>query len=133
MVMSVAEVAKRWIGTYMNTDPDPNPEELFAPRVIARHNTDDKVIDMSGSEYARYLIDRRAKIRELMPDFKVEDFTQHIAESAFIYVLTSTGTLPDGTRVRIPACVVWDIEDGRIANITTIGDKSHREAMDRSL
>ena len=133
MGVNIAELAKRFVGTYLNTDPDPKFEELLAPKVTAWHNFDAEKVTYDGAEFAKDWLLRREDARSLMRDFRVDDFKVHLADSAIIFTQTVTGTLPDGTRVRIPGCVVLGLEDGRIATINSVGDSKQREAFEKAL
>ena len=130
MTISVEEVARRWTGSYLDTDPDPDPENLFASKVLGWHNFDDEVVEYEGAKLANRLLGRRARIRNVIPDFRVEDFKLHIAESAFIFVQTSVGTRPDGVPFKIPGCVIWEVADGRIVTVNSVGDRAQRDFME---
>jgi hypothetical protein len=133
MTRSVAEVARRFVGSYLGTNPDPHFEELYAPKVLAWHNFDAKKVEYHGNELAKMQLERLAQVKRLMPNFRIQDFTMHVAESAFIFVQTWVGTLPDGTPVRIPGVVVWEVKDGQIITVNAVGDFKQREAMERAL
>ena len=133
MTRTVAEVAKRFVGTYLDTDPDPKLEELYAAKVTRWHNFDPAKHEVRGRDIANQMVTRRALIRSVIPDFRVEDFKLHIAESAFIIVQTSAGTLPDGTPFRIPACVIWEVSDGQIVTVNSVGDSQQRRALEEVL
>lgn len=49
-----------------------------------------------------------------LPDFHYEDVRRQETETGFVSEHTVYGTLPDGTVIRIPACVVGDVSEGRI-------------------
>lgn len=132
MSRSAEEVARRWVGSYLGHDPDPDPADLFASKVMGFHNFDDEKIEYDGRELADMLLNRRAKVKNLMSDFHVEDFKCHVADDAFIFVQTSAGTLPDGTPVRIPGAVIWGVEGGRIVSVNSVGDHMHRAAFEEA-
>jgi hypothetical protein len=133
MTISVADLAKRFTGSYLGHDPDPHFPELFADVVHGKHNFDAAFQEYVGAELAQNMLDRREAIRRVMPDFDVIDFTVHIAEDAFIVVQTSVGTLPDGTAVRIPGVVVFDVADGRIVAINSVRDESQAADLENAL
>lgn len=128
-----SEFAKRFVGTYLNTDPDPNFHELLAPRVTAWHNFDAEKVEADGVDFAKEWLERRAEARRLLPDFQVEDFNIHLADDAVFFTQTVTGTLPDGQKCRIPGCVVLGMENGRIATINSVGDHKQREPFEKAL
>ncbi|MFD2416490.1 nuclear transport factor 2 family protein [Amycolatopsis pigmentata] len=133
MTISVADLAKRFTGSYLGHDPDPDFLDLFADVVRAKHNFDVTSQEYAGRELAEQMLTRREAIRQVMPDFDVIDFTVHIAEDAFIIVQTSVGTLPDGTAVRIPGVVVFDVADGRIVAINSVRDESQAADLENAM
>jgi hypothetical protein len=133
MTISVADIVQRFTGSYLGHDPDPNFHELFADVVHGKHNFDEAAREYAGRELAGEMLMRREAIRRVMPDFEVTDFTVHIAEDAFIVVQTSIGTLPDGTAVRIPGIVVFDVADGRIVAINSVRDESQAADLENAL
>ena len=133
MPKSVAEVAKRFIGSYLGTAVDPDFADLFAPKLVAWHNYDAKKVEYDGAAWASMQLQKRDQLRRLVPDHTIENFTLHVAESAFILVHTSVGTLPDGTRFRVPACLVWSVRNGRIVSVNSISDSTQRARLDGAL
>lgn len=133
MTLSVSEMAERFTGTYLNTNPDPHFRDLFAPTVIAWHNFDAKKGEYTADAIASFFIEKRAQMRELLPDFRADDFIMHESPTALVYTQTTRGTLPDGTEVAFPGVVVMEIENGKIVTINSVGDKQQRDAMEAEI
>lgn len=134
MARSVTEVAEICIGSYLlDRGPDPAFGEIFATTVIGRHNYDSGSVNYDGVRLAEEMLARRVQIDQLMPDFRVENHRLHIANKAFAFVHTSCGTLPDGTQVRIPACSIFEVEDGKIISVNSVSDFAHRAALESAL
>lgn len=130
MTRSIAELARRWAGTYVGDDPDPHPEELFAPKVLGWHNFDEQKVEYEGATLAQWLLRTRADIQREIPDFTVEKFNVHVADNAIVFVQTSVGTLPNGERFSIPSLVIWGVENGRIVTVYSVGDRVQRGVLD---
>lgn len=129
MPLSNSEIASRFTGTYLDTDPDPDFSDLFAPTVIAWHNFDPEKIEYTGDAIARFFIDKRAEMRAIIPDFRADEFRMHQAPTALVFTQTTRGTLPDGTEFAFPGAVVMEIENGKIVTINSVGDKQQRNEM----
>lgn len=129
MTLSIAEIARRFTGTYLDTDPDPNFRELFAPTVVAWHNFDPEKVEYTGDAIAQFFIDKRAEMRAIIPDFRADEFRMHQAPTALTFTQTTRGTLPDGTEFAFPGAVVMEIENGKIVTINSVGDKQQRDEM----
>jgi hypothetical protein len=126
MTMSVREVAERFAGTYMQTDPDPNFADLFASEFTHWHNYDVRADTFPGEFMASAMVRTLSLTNELMPDHKDELLYLHVADSAFTLAARATGTLPDGTKIDIPRALVGTVEDGKITKIDSWGDHAQR-------
>lgn len=133
MTRNVQEVADRLVGSYLNTNPDPNLAEIFAPKVLGWHNFDPEKVEYDGPGLAKMLMQRRAEVRQVMPDFQVEDFKAHVAQDAIIFTQVSAGTLADGTPYRCPGCVVWSVENGQIISVNSIRDRAMNIGLEKAL
>lgn len=54
-----------------------------------------------------------------------------MSPNGFAPAATLEGELPDGTPVRIPRCLLVEVEDGLIVRINEFGDRGRREPYDR--
>lgn len=129
MPLSISEIARRFTGTYLNTDPDPNFRDLFAPTVLAWHNFDAEKVEYTGEAIAQFFIGKRDEMRAIIPDFRADDFRMHEAPTALAFTQTTRGTLPDGTALAFPGAVVMEIENNKIVTINSVGDKQQRDEM----
>lgn len=50
----------------------------------------------------------------VVQNFRYEDVRRQLTDTGFVSEHVVCGTLPNGITIRIPACVVGDISDGRI-------------------
>lgn len=53
-------------------------------------------------------------VRAVVPDFRYEEVRRAATGNGFVEEHAVRGTLPDGSLLDLPACVVADVEDGRI-------------------
>ncbi len=129
MPLSITEIARRFTGTYLNTDPDPEFRDLFAPTVTAWHNFDTEKVEYTGDAIADFFVQKRAEMRAIIPDFRADDFRMHEAMTALVFTQTTRGSLPDGTQFAFPGAVVMEIENGKIVVVNSVGDKQQRDDM----
>ena len=60
------------------------------------------------------LLEFSAAVSAIVPDFRYEDIVCVATTNGFVEEHSVCGTLPDGQPLRIAACVVAEVEDGRI-------------------
>lgn len=131
---TVAEIADICIGSYLlGKGRHTEFGDIFADNILAWHNYDPAPMEFEGAVFADYMMEQRDRIDKLMPDCHVEDYKLHITDSAFAFVHTSCGTLPDGTDVRIPACSIFEVTGGRIVTVNSVSDRGHRAALEAAL
>jgi ketosteroid isomerase-like protein len=53
-------------------------------------------------------------VHKVVPDFHYEDCVCHVTDTGFVEEHRVCGTLPDGSALNLFACVVGDVEDGKI-------------------
>ena len=53
-------------------------------------------------------------VLEVVAEFRYEDAVRVATDTGFVEEHTVLGTLPDGSRLNIAACVVAEVQDGRI-------------------
>lgn len=53
----------------------------------------------------------------VVPDFRYEDRVVTGTDEGFVEEHMVCGTLPDGSALRLPACVVAEVRDGRIVRL----------------
>lgn len=63
------------------------------------------------------LLDFAAAFRSAMEGYRYDNVVCSATKTGFVEERDVCGTLPDGSDLRIPACVVADISDGRITRI----------------
>lgn len=61
-------------------------------------------------------------VSAVIPDFHYEDIRCAATSGGFVEEHTVCGTLPDGKPLRLSACVVGDVEDGRIHRLREYAD-----------
>ena len=110
----------------------PNIVEIFADQVVAYHNYDKEKQYFDGPNFSNHLFDRRAKSRNVLRNYRVEDFKCHVASDAIIFTQATCGTLSDGSTIRIPVAVVWTVKDGRIVDVNSVGDYEQRAAFEQA-
>jgi ketosteroid isomerase-like protein len=80
----------------------------IAPDVAAWTNFDDRTKDLDGIR--RVL----GWLRSKLPDLRYEEIRLEARDGGFLQRHVLRGTAADGTEVVVPACVVAEVEDGRI-------------------
>ncbi|MDQ1719260.1 MAG: hypothetical protein QOE89_3213 [Pseudonocardiales bacterium] len=128
-----AELAHRFVGSYTGTDICPHVEDLFAPTVSVWHNYDAQRQDIPGPMYARAMMWKVGGCAERIPDYADRVDHLHVATDAIVVAARATGTLPDGSPLDVPRCLILSVEDGRIARVDSYGDRAHHSPLDEIL
>ncbi|MEM1434224.1 MAG: nuclear transport factor 2 family protein [Pseudomonadota bacterium] len=63
------------------------------------------------------LLEFSAAVSAVVPDFRYEDIVCVATATGFVEEHSVCGTLPDGQALRIAACVVAEVEGGRIQSL----------------
>src|SRR5687768_14261000 len=98
-------------------------ESLFAPGATAWHNTDGQDQPMESREPIRQ------RLRTLIPDFRFDDAIPHGFEGGFVIQYVVRGTLPDGSELSSPACMVGTVNDGLITRVQEYIDSAHMQKL----
>lgn len=87
------------------------------------HNTDgkDEPLRQSGA--------RRRPVHEVVPDFHFDVSAIHSWENGFAVQYVARGTLPDGSAVEAPACLIGTVRDGKVHRFEEYLDSSHVEGL----
>jgi ketosteroid isomerase-like protein len=110
MLMTARELADRYVEAVMRSwTRDPS---LYTADATKWHNTDEATepVIRPGDE------ERIALLLRAVPDLSCEDIRVDAWNDGFVirYVLTGTA---DGTPLRVPACIVATVREGRIARL----------------
>ncbi len=74
-----------------------------------------------------------AAVRRIMPDYHYADVIQMATASGFVEEHSVRGTLPDGEELRLAACVIGEIHDGRITELREYVDSFAARALAKAL
>jgi ketosteroid isomerase-like protein len=96
---------------------------MYAPDAVVWHNTDG--VEQSVEENLRVL--RWATSR--IAGFRYEDVRRTATAGGFIEQHVLRGTAPSGEELRVPACIVCTVHDGRIARLDEYFDSAQIAAL----
>lgn len=90
-------------------------EEGDEETVRALCSPDLVVIQNRGQELTLdALLEFVAAVQGVVRDFRYEDAVCHGTEHGFVEDHLACGTLPDGSELRLPACVLAEVRDGKV-------------------
>ncbi|MEQ8858597.1 MAG: nuclear transport factor 2 family protein [Pseudomonadales bacterium] len=69
----------------------------------------------------------------VVEDFRYEDAVRTATESGFVEEHSVCGTLPDGSELKLAACVVAEVRDGRITSLREYLDGSRARGLLKAL
>ena len=72
-------------------------------------------------------------VKQLVPDFHYANARRTATPSGFIEEHTVSGTLPDGSKLKIAACVVADVSEGKISNLREYVDAAAAQGLLKAL
>ena len=124
--MTPAEIAKRLIENY---DPEHPSDEVYADTIVSWHNYDEKEIKLTREHLAMGAKMEHGALGKVLSGFGYQDRRAYAADDAVIVTHVMVGTLADGTKIRIPACQVHTITDGRISRMDVYMDSAPMAAL----
>ncbi|ABC63839.1 nuclear transport factor 2 family protein [Erythrobacter litoralis] len=74
-----------------------------------------------------------AAFRSVVQGYRYDNATCSVTETGFVEEHDVCGTLPDQSEVRIPACVVAEVQDGRITSIREYLDTARAAGVMKAL
>lgn len=101
-------------------------DALFSSDATLWHNTDERVLSLTRA------VASRSRISASHPDFAVVDVTAAAWEAGFVVEFAYTATAGCGRAVRIPACIIGTIADGRVAGVAEYLDSTALAHLDVS-
>ena len=112
---SPAEVLAAWLPAWL--DGRRAPATLYADEVTVWHNIGEREqrLDQPPSF---------GRLRAALPDVQHADVKTHVTPSGFVVQATTVAALPDGSVVRVPACLVVTVEEGRIVRFEEYADSA---------
>ena len=96
---------------------------IYAPEAVIWHNNDDT--EQTVDENLRVL--RWATSR--IAGFRYEDVRRTATSTGFMEQHTLRGTAPNGEDLRVPACIVCTVVDGRITRLDEYFDPAQIAAL----
>lgn len=133
MSFDINELVRRFTGSYTATDIDPNIGDLFAPTMTVWHNYDANRMELPGAMYAKGMMWKIVGCTERVKNYV--DKLDHVivTDNKVVVAATATGTMPDGSELKIPRCIILTIENGRIAHVDSYSDHAHSGPLDKLL
>ena len=107
--MTNEEIAASLFAAFEQDDMD-KVRELCAPEFRARQNLNPE-FDIET------LIGFSQAVSAVVTDFRYEEAVRSSTESGFVEEHLVLGNLPDGSELKLAACVVADVVDGKIVHL----------------
>ena len=123
--MESIAIAEALFGAFVSGD-DEAVRALCAPDARAVQN---HAPPMSLDELLAF----SAAVRRIMPDYHYADVVRMTTTSGFVEEHSVRGTLPDGEELRLAACVIGEIRDGRITELREYVDSVAARGLGRAL
>jgi uncharacterized protein len=114
----IAQLADRLIAAIQSRDVDAIRNDIYAPDVRIWHNTDEQ--EQTLDENVRVL----KWIGRNVTDLRYEDVRRQITANGFVQQHALCGTTVGGVELRIAACLVVGVADGRIVRIDEYVDSA---------
>ena len=127
---SAMAVARRLIEAY---DPEHPSPEIWADEIVSWHNYDEREVRLTRDDLSRGAAREHAVLRQVLAGFAYKDRRVYAADDAVVMTHVMVGELPDGTKVRLPACHVYALEGGRIARMDVYMDSGFNDAIGDAL
>jgi hypothetical protein len=96
---------------------------LYAPEIEFRLNIAPGVTKMSGADYYNLRRDEVGKLRQL-EGYRMDIEGCLVHDAGFVLTTRLFGTTPDGVAVDLPACLLYEVRDGRITAIEEFVDSA---------
>jgi ketosteroid isomerase-like protein len=96
---------------------------LYAPQVVFRINIAPDVMEMSGADYYNLRHDEVGKLRKL-DGYRMDVEGCFVHDTGFVLTTRLYGTTPDGIAIDLPACLLYEVRDGRITAIDEFVDSA---------
>ena len=100
--------------------------QLCAPEFRARQN-------LNNEFDVETLIQFSQAVSAIVNDFRYEDVIRSATDSGFVEEHTVRGTLPNGSQLTLVACVVADIENGKITRLREYVDTAAAAGLSAAL
>jgi ketosteroid isomerase-like protein len=125
-ISATAELARRLSESYDPQHPSP---DVYADELVVWHNYDEREVRLDRDQLATGAEREHGALRRVLSDFGYTDRRLYAAADAVVMTHVMVGTLADGTPVRIPACHVYRLKDGRIARMDVYMDSGQTTAL----
>lgn len=79
------------------------------------------------------LLDFSAAVTAIIPDFRYEDSRCQDTANGFVEEHIVRGTLPDGSQLRLPACVIGEVQGGKIIRLREYVDTAAAAGLIQAL
>ena len=96
---------------------------IYSPDAVIWHNNDQ--IEETPDRNLRVL----GWVTKNIKDLRYEELRRHETPSGFVQQHVLRGIAPNGTALKIPACIVCEVKDGRITRLDEYLDSAHTAAL----
>ena len=123
--MDNQQIAADLFSAFETRDMD-TVRQLCAPEFRARQN-------LNNEFDVETLIQFSQAVSAIVKDFRYEDIIRCATDSGFVEEHTVRGTLPNGSQLTLVACVVADIENGKITRLREYVDTAAAAGLSAAL
>ena len=123
--MDNQQIAAKLFTAFQTGDMD-TVRNLCAPEFKARQN-------LNNEFDVETLIQFSEAVSTIVSDFRYEDVIRSATNKGFVEEHTVRGILPDGGELTLAACVVADIENGKIAQLREYVDTAAAAGLSAAL
>ena len=123
--MDNQQIAAKLFTAFETGDMD-TVRNLCAPEFKARQN-------LNNEFDVETLIQFSKAVSTIVINFRYEDVIRSATNKGFVEEHTVRGTLPDGGELKLAACVVADIENGKIAQLREYVDTAAAAGLSAAL
>lgn len=96
---------------------------IYAPNAVIWHNNDQ--LEETPERNLRVL----GWVSKNIRDIRYEDLRRHETPTGFVQQHVLRGVAPNGTELKIPACIICEVKDGQITRLDEYLDSAHTAAL----
>ena len=124
-MMDNQQIAEKLFTAFETGDMD-TVRDICAPGFRARQN-------LKNEFDVETLIQFSKAVSAIVSDFRYEDVNRYATESGFVEEHIVRGTLPNGGQLTLAACVVADVEHGKIVHLREYVDTEAAAGLSAAL
>ena len=114
-------IAEKLRATY---DPEHPDTSIYADSIVSWHNYDENAVTVTREQLAFGATAEYQLLSQVLEDWKYEDKKVYAAGDAVVMTHVMTGKFANGSLLRLPACHVYSLVDGKIARMDVYMDSA---------